>query len=231
MTLPMIPIERIHQNTANIRGDLGDLTELAASIREVGLLQPLVVTPSGDGWLILDGHRRHAAAKLAGARALPCLASKRGDVDGQISTMLAAAMHKQLEPIDQARAFARLRARRMTVANIARRTGYSTSTVQQRLLLIDLPDEVQQMVATGKVGLGEATRLAREVRDRGSGSTRHRVARGAAWFGRTHRLAATVRAACDHDERTKVGGVGCGQCWEAGIRADERDRLVEAVTP
>jgi len=216
----MIPLERIHPNPANIRADLGDLTELAASIREVGLLQPLVVTQHRDGWLILDGHRRYAAAKQAGAQALPCLASKHGDVDGQLSTMLAAAMHKQLEPLDQARAFARLRARRVTVAEIARRTGYSTSTVQQRLLLIDLPDEVQDMVTGGQITLAEATRLARDVRQHGAGSAHTGAPRRPAWFGPTHRLAATVRAACTHLDRHRYGGQGCGQCWEAALLGD-----------
>ncbi|MBD5787124.1 ParB/RepB/Spo0J family partition protein [Cellulosimicrobium terreum] len=224
-----IPVELIHPNPANVRTDLGNLDELAASLRAVGLLQPLVVTkrPAG-GWTIVDGHRRYQAALLAGVRALPCVARREGDDGANTAVMLAAAMHKQLSPLEQADAFARLRRRGMSASTIAARTGYSAATVRARLALLDLPAEARAMVVTGQLSTTDATQLARQVRRDGVGAART-VQRRSGWLTGTHRLAAAVREACTHsDGRVLVGGVGCGQCWEDVVRADELVR--HAVT-
>jgi len=213
----MIPLEQLHPNPRNVRDDLGNLTELAASIRAVGLLQPLVVTKrQAGGWLIVDGHRRYQAALVAGANALPCVA-RRGDGD-DTAVMLAAAMHKQLGPLEQAAALDRLRRRGLGVADIANRTGYTQATVRARLDLLALPVEAQRMLEHGQLTVTAATDLARQVRAAGTGTARAAVKRSA-WFTKSHPLADAVRAACTHaDDRTLVGGVGCGQCWEDAIR-------------
>lgn len=221
MSIPQVPIDRIKPSPRNIRRDLGDLTELAASIRAVGLLQPLVVRPDPDGGFeIIDGHRRHAAATLAGAKALPCVAVQRRDADHRTELMLAAAMHKQLTALEQAEAFLNLRARGLTVSAIAARTGYSESTVSARLALMDLPRDARQKVADGQLTVTEATGLARQVRRSGRGEVSH--ARPS-WFNVAHPLAKAVQARCPHDDRRQVGPA-CGQCWEEEIRFDERER-------
>jgi ParB family chromosome partitioning protein len=214
-----IPLEQLHPNPRNVRDDLGNLDELTASIRAVGLLQPLVVTKrAGGGWTIVDGHRRYQAALIAGAKALPCVA--RRDAGDETAVMLAAAMHKQLTPLEQARAFDALRRRGLGVADIAARTGYTTATVRGRLDLLGLPVEARRMLERGQLTVTDATELARQVRAAGAGSTRAAVKRSA-WFTKSHRLAAVVAESCTHgDDRTLVGGVGCGQCWEAAIRDD-----------
>lgn len=210
----MIPVDQLHPNPANIRADLGDLTELTASIRAVGLLQPLVVVPRprGGGWTVIDGHRRLAAAKAAGAAALPCLAAKATDADQQVTLMLAAAMHRELDALDQAEAFRALRNRGLTVGEIARRTGYSPATVNARLTLTSLPAEARDMVRHREITVTQAVSLAR------TGTTHTKKA---AYFTGKHRLAARVRELCAHGTlRTLVGGVGCGQCWEEAIREE-----------
>lgn len=232
--LPQIPIERLRPHHSNIRTDLGDLSELAASIRAVGLLQPLVVVPAGGDYEVLDGNRRLAAARLAGAKALPCLATRLGDADHQTSVMLAAAMHQALAPLDQAQAFLALRNSGLSVPDIARRTGYSTATVSARLMLIDLPDEVQDMVRDKEINVTEATNLARQVRRTKAGTAVTTAPKGA-WFTSQHRLAKAVMSRCAHLEtRRLIGGAGCGQCWEEEIRFDERERqttpAIRAVT-
>lgn len=227
MSLPTIPVDQIHPHPDNARVDLGDLTELAQSIRAVGLLQPIVVVQVRNGWRVIDGHRRLAAAKLAGARSLPCLATKPGDVDHDTALMLAAAMHKALEPIERARAFTKLRASGLSVAEIARRTGYGASTVSGGLLLAQLPEEAQDKVATRELTVAQATDLARQVRSNAGGEVVHHVPRAQKpkWLSKTHRLAAEVARSCGHREmRAVVGGVGCGQCWEHAIRFDEKTK-------
>ena len=219
-----IPIDRLRANPANIRRALGDLDELAASIRSTGgtLLQPLVVSPLPDGGFeLVDGHRRLEAAKRLGLKTLPCIAAPKGDQEQKIATMLAAAMHKQLTPLELADAFQSLRNRGLTVAEIARRTGYSTSTVSSRLLLLTLPRETRDRVQHKEISVADAERMARDLRDNKTGSAV--LGPKATWFGPKHRLAQAVVERCEHIEtRRKVGGAGCGQCWEEIIRADER---------
>ena len=223
--LPQIPIERIRPNPRNVRADLGDLTELAASIRMHGLLQPLVVQQAQGGWLILDGHRRHAAALLAGALALPCIGVRAGDDDHQDTVMLAAAMHKSLTPLEQARAFRRLRQRGLTVSEIAKRTGYTPRTVGARLSLLTLPAEAQEMVEDKTLTVAAATDLARQVKAEGRGETRVPTVQREIHFGAAHPLAGPASTACSHlDTRQRVG-VACGQCWEQVIRDHERSQL------
>lgn len=216
----MIPVERLRAHHANVRSDLGDLTELAASIRAVGLLQPLVVTPVADGmYEVVDGNRRLAAAVQAGAKALPCLAAKAQGEDGQLAIMLAAALHQALAPLDQAQAFAALRSRGLTVTEISRRTGYSPRTVSGRLLLLGLPDEARDMVRTGELTVTDAEELARQVRDTKTGTTRTAGPR-APWFTTSHPLARAAAAVCDHQDTRRLLGPACGQCWEQQIRTD-----------
>lgn len=222
MSLPLIPLDQIHPHPDNARADLGDLSELAASIRAVGLLQPLVVTQVRNGWRIVDGHRRHAAARLAGRPAVPCIAIKPGDTGRDLGLMLAAAMHKQLEPLERGRAFAALRDSGLSVTEIARRTGYSTSTIASSILIAGLPEEVTDRVQAKEITLAEATRVARDLRTNGGGTAAVHSPALPSWLGKTHRLAAVVSGACTHKgARRMVGGVGCGQCWEHAIRFDE----------
>jgi ParB/RepB/Spo0J family partition protein len=212
-----IPTRDLTADPANVRSSLGDLTELAASIKRLGQLQPLVVRESPTGLVVIDGHRRLAAAVSAGVPEVLCIVTGPTSESQATLIMLAAAMHRQLEPMDQARAFRRLREAGMSVAAISARTGYSGMTVRARLALLDLPDDAQRMVRDKKMTLREAGRLTK---------SRYACLKSdrSAWFTRSHRLALGLD--CDHgDARTILGGVACGQCWEAAIRADERGEL------
>jgi ParB family chromosome partitioning protein len=220
--LPAIPVDKLRPNPKNPASRSEPDPELAASIVALGrVLQPLVVQQhEGGTWLVLDGHRRLAAAKHVGVTSLPCLAVRPGDDDAQLSTMLAAAMHERLDPLDQARMFKELR-RHLDVRSIAARTGYSVQTVSDRLRLLSLPPEAQAMVERKEMTVRNATALARDVEKTGTGTAALAAPSRSAWFTKSHRLAERVAAACDHDGRVRVGGVGCGQCWEAAIRADQ----------
>lgn len=218
-----VPLDRLRPHPDNIRDDLGDLTELATSIATRGLLQPLVVAPAGKSFLILDGHRRFAAAKLAGLASVPCLAVRPGDTARDTAVMLAAAMHKALSPLERGRAFKALRRRGMTPAEIARQSGYSPSTVASGLLLADLPPEAHDLVASGDLTATAATQMAREAR-RAPTSTPQHLGPRVTWLNTDHKLASMVANSCAHDGRTRIGNVGCGQCWEDAIRFDERDK-------
>lgn len=218
-----IPIENLHPHSRNIRADArAELDELAASIRSVGVLQPLLIQRENGRLVIIDGHRRYHAARRAGLPTLPCLPAATGGRRTQVELMLTSAMSSRLKPMDMARAFTTLRDDLgIDVAEIAKRTGYSSATVRDRLALLALPKEAQHMVAAGELTATDATQLARQVRSTRSDSRRDGVVPGArrqGWFTNQHALAATIKAACTHrTERVMVGGVGCGQCWEHAI--------------
>ena len=91
-----VPLERLRAHPDNVRRDLGDLRELADSIRRQGILQPLRVEhrPGGQVLRIRAGHRRAAAAESAGLRRVPCVIEAEADTDEAIAEMFAENLHR-----------------------------------------------------------------------------------------------------------------------------------------
>lgn len=220
-----IPVADLRAHPQNVRDDLGDVNELATSLTARGVLQPLLVAKRGPGlFVVLDGHRRLAAARAAGLPTVPCVVADEKSVT---ATMLAAAMHKSLTAIEQAAAFARFTNKGVSVGQISAATGYSTRTVRDRLALLDLPADAQQLVADKQLTTKAATGLARQVKASGTGQATTRNPKTSHFTG-SHPLAGDVRALCKHrDTRVTVGGVGCGQCWEYLITATAVADFVE----
>ena len=207
-------------NRGNVRETLDGIDELAASLAAQGVHQPLIVNDVAGTLIVTDGHRRLEAARRAGIPVVPCLVTTDLDPTSVTLTMLAAAMHKELRPIEQAKAFNRLRRGGMSLDAIARATGYTRRLIQSRLLLLELPPDAVQLVETEQITIGQAEDLARQVKAKRTGGTATKTTRST-WLAKTHRLATTIQ--CTHrDDRVQIGGIGCGQCWEDAIRADER---------
>ncbi|GAB3884457.1 ParB/RepB/Spo0J family partition protein [Terrabacter terrigena] len=231
VTLRSVPTDQLVANRRNVREALEDIPELAASIRANGLLQPIIVNDQGGRLVVTDGHRRLEAARLAGVPTVMCLVTTGASVRRVTTTMLAAAMHKELRPLEQARAFKALQDEGVIVAEIARSTGYSQALIRGRLLLLELPAEAQDMVEDDELTIGQATELAKQVRSRKSGGVAQVGSgkeTGRYWQG--HPLRGVVNDFCTHrDIRRTLGGRigGCAPCWEQVIRADERERMAE----
>lgn len=230
MRAALVPVAHLELHASRIRTDLGDLDELTSSIRSVGLLQPLLVTAkAGEKVTVIDGARRRAALIAAGVDRALCLVLEPGDVSRDIATMLAAAMHKDLTPLEQADAFAALRHRGMTQVQIARATGYCTRTIGSRLILAALPDDARAMVADRRLTLADAEELAKQLRGGVKATTRAVSPVKARWLSKTHPLAKKVSDGCGHGgTRVMIGGVGCGQCWESAIRDDAVAQVIYA---
>lgn len=148
-----ISIMRIHPHPDNPRRELGDLTELAASIKAQDVLQNLTVVSSPDLseiWRVVIGHRRLAAAKLAGLDEVPCVISDM-DAKTQISTMLLENMQRtDLTVWEQAQGFQTLLDFGETIDSVAELTGFSETTVRRRVKLLELDQEkFQQSVGRG----------------------------------------------------------------------------------
>lgn len=231
-----VPIAAIRVNRDNPRTSLGDLTELANSIHAKGIIQPLIVRPlSMLEYILLDGHRRIAAAEIAGLTTVPVLC--RPD-NPTLVALVTGGHHKPLRPIEMARGFGKLQAAGCTQAQICRLTGYSSSTVSSRLALLALDPASLERVERGLVRAEDAVaavRAARSVgsaRARTSSSTGRRQRTGAQrqaaavapYFGPGHPLAELAASRCTHRSslRRDSSTVACGKCWEAVIRADEQ---------
>lgn len=159
-----VELERLVPHTGNVRRDVGDVTELAASIAEVGVLEPLLVAPHPDqpgDYLVIAGHRRLAAAQLACVPAVPCLV--RTDLTAWVdilTAMLAENLHRSdLTPIEEAVAYEQLQLAGLDTAAIAKRTGRGRRTVEQRLQLMGLPDQVRDKVHARQITIGDAAAL------------------------------------------------------------------------
>lgn len=144
-----IPVEQLFPHPDNPRKDLGDLTELADSIKANGILQNLTVVPrivtgeiTGDTWqkgyTVVIGHRRLAGAKRAGLKTLPCVIVKMSKKE-QIQTMLLENMQRaDLSTYEQAQGFQMMLDLGDTVEEISEKTGFSQTTVRRRVKLLDL---------------------------------------------------------------------------------------------
>lgn len=120
---------------ANLRDDLGNLRSLTASILAVGVLEPLLVAPDGDGYRILAGHRRCAAAIAAEAPTVPCV--ERADLDNDTSTttvMLVENLNrKPLNATEEARGYQQLEMAGVSVTKIAKVTGQQSRRIKTAL--------------------------------------------------------------------------------------------------
>jgi ParB family chromosome partitioning protein len=164
-TLQVIPLDQLHPATDNPRQGLGpdeDLERLAESMKTVGLLQPIVVTPrGGGGWLIVAGHRRHAAAGKAGLVEVPCVVRTLDDSQRMAAMLVENLQRTDLDPFEEARGYAALK--KLTGWNqrqIGEHVGRNQATVSRRLKLLDLNPVALEQVQTGALELDLAAKLA-----------------------------------------------------------------------
>lgn len=137
------------------------LEELAQSIREQGILQPILARRLPDGGLeIIAGERRWRAAQRAGLREVPVLVREATDDDAFELALVENLQREDLNPIESAEALQRLLASRgFTQEDLAQRVGKDRSTVANTLRLLKLPAAVQARVATGELSSGHARAL------------------------------------------------------------------------
>jgi ParB/RepB/Spo0J family partition protein len=160
--LELLPLDKLHPAPDNPRAGLGDVAELAASIRAVGLAQPLLVTPDGaGGYTVVAGHRRLAAAGEAGLADVPCVVRDLTDEQRAELMLVENLQRADLTPLEEADAFARLEALGWAQRRIAERIGKSQAHVSKRLALRRLPDAVRVEVDSGGITLGDAAELVR----------------------------------------------------------------------
>lgn len=152
--------ESLIPHPQNPRKELGDLKELANSIKANGVYQNLTVVDNYDGtYTIIIGHRRHAAAKLAGVKELPCAVVDL-DEKQQLETMLLENMQRSdLTVYEQAHGFQLLIDLGSSVKEVAKETGFSESTIYKRTKLLELDRELFEKSQAKNIPLEEYAKL------------------------------------------------------------------------
>lgn len=165
-----IPVERIRPSSLQPRGSVAPepLAELEASIREHGILHPVLVRPSGDGYELIAGERRWRAAAAAGLPTVPAIVRRMDDRGALEAALVENLQREDLNPIERARAYRRLVDDfGLSQDAVARRVGRSQPSIANALRLLRLPPEVQASVEAGRISEGHARALlAIEDRDR-----------------------------------------------------------------
>ncbi|MDT4919355.1 MAG: ParB family transcriptional regulator, chromosome partitioning protein, partial [Pseudonocardiales bacterium] len=161
-TFAELPVSSIHPNPKQPRQvfDEDALAELTHSIREFGVLQPVVVRPEGDGYELVMGERRLRAAVAAGLDAIPAIVRSTGD-DAMLRDALLENIHRaQLNPLEEAAAYQQLLEEFGTThEELAHRIGRSRPQVSNTIRLLNLPLAVQRRVAAGVLSAGHARAL------------------------------------------------------------------------
>lgn len=164
--LVLLPVDRLHPHPDNPRKDLGDLTELADSIKANGVFQNLTVVPddptsSYTSFTVIIGHRRLAAAKLAGLTEVPCAVTEM-TVKEQVQTMLLENMQRSdLTVYEQAQGFQMMLDLGSTVDEIAEKSGFSKATVRRRVKMMELDqDTLKQVSSERQLSLADFDKLA-----------------------------------------------------------------------
>ena len=159
--LVYIPTDLIYPHPDNPRKELGDLTELADSIRSKGIMQNLTVVPRAEGgYTVIIGHRRSAAAKLAGLSSVPCIIAEMSERE-QVATMLLENMQRvDLTAYEQAQGFQMMIDFGESVESIAEKTGFSKKTVRGRLKMAELDAGILKDVsASRQISIGDLDKL------------------------------------------------------------------------
>lgn len=225
--LVRVNVTDLHPDPNNPRDEVTDVHELAASIQQTGLLQPIIARRDGDRLVVVCGHRRLAALKVLRWPTTDVIVRREMPPDQVLVAMLAENNQRvALDPIEEARAFNRVKAiEHLSDAQVAERVGRNQVYVSGRLALLLLSPQEQEEIRAGQRRITESVARARVK----AGKVRERTVTG--WHLATdHPLARRAQARCirlEHPRGHRLAGVACGRCWESVIRADEKQALYD----
>ena len=159
----MVSLDRIEPNPMQPRREFGaeSLRELAESLKQNGMMQPLVVKNNGSGFTIIAGERRYRAARLAGLDEVAVVIMDDVDEDKMLELALVENIQREdLNPIETAEAFRSLLDRcNLSQNELAERVGKSRTAVANTIRLLGLPDSIIKMVRSGELSEGHARTL------------------------------------------------------------------------
>ncbi len=157
-----LALDRIAPNEYQPRKTFDDakLKELAASIKEQGVIQPVIVHRSGDGFRLIAGERRWRASRLAGLKTIPAIVKEASQRALLEMALIENIQREDLNPLEAAEAYKRLQDEfKLTQEDLAKRVGKERSTVTNFLRILHLPREVKLELAAGGLSMGHAKAL------------------------------------------------------------------------
>lgn len=157
-----LPIDAITPNPKQPRKDFDDkaLRDLAESLKQSGLLQPVVVRRVGEGYQLVVGERRWRAAKMAGIERIPAVVREASDAQSLELALVENLLREDLNPMEEAEAYQRLLAEfAWTQEDLAQRVARDRSSIANCLRLLKLPDVIQADLRSGRLTMGHARAL------------------------------------------------------------------------
>lgn len=163
MEFKLLPLDKVYPNPNQPRKifDKQALEELAQSIRENGVLQPVLVRQIGSKYQIVSGERRFRASKIAGLGSIPAVIRKLNEEKTMLAGLIENIQRQDLNPVEEARTLREILLNfGLTHDQLADKIGRSRSALTNRLRLLQLPAEVLLMLADGQISAGHAKMLA-----------------------------------------------------------------------
>lgn len=252
-----LPVDRIRPNSLQPRVgfDREPLAELEASIREHGVLQPVLVRPAAGGYELIAGERRWRAAAAAGLRTVPAMVRHMDDRGALEAALVENLQREDLNPIERAGAYRRLMdGFQMTQEAVAKRVGRSQSSVANTIRLLALPAEVQAALEADRITEGHARALlaitdakrllavwkevetkglsvrATEAASRHDGISREIRRRRAKQGNEVNIIEQILSGRLGAPVRLTVNAKGVGEIRIAFFSPEDLDRLVDAIT-
>ena len=175
----MIPVDQIRPNPDQPRKALGDLRELSESIREKGVLEPLLVrfVPREDCYYIISGERRYHASRAAGLREVPCIEKMADDAETLEIALIENIQRKDLTPFEEADGLHRLATQfEYTHEDVARKIGRARSSVTETLSLRNIPESLRKKcVEHGIISKSLLLQIARQPTEKKMIEMMHRI--------------------------------------------------------
>jgi ParB family transcriptional regulator, chromosome partitioning protein len=178
----MIPVEQIRPNPDQPRKAIGDLRELTDSVREKGVLEPLLVrfVPREDCYYLISGERRYHAARAAGLREVPCIEKTADDAETLEIGLIENIQRKDLTPFEEADGLHRLATQfEYTHEDVARKIGRARSSVTETLSLRNIPEGLRKKcVEQGIASKSLLLQIARQPTEKKMVEMFHRILQG-----------------------------------------------------
>ena len=178
----MIPVEQIRPNPDQPRKSIGDLRDLTDSVREKGVLEPLLVrfVPREDCYYIISGERRYHAARAAGLREIPCIEKSADDAETLEIGLIENLQRKDLTAFEEADGLHRLATQfEYTHEDVARKIGRARSSVTETLSLRNIPDALRKKcIDQGISSKSLLLQIARQPTEKKMVEMLHRILQG-----------------------------------------------------
>jgi ParB family chromosome partitioning protein len=223
-------IEEIHPERGQPRQHLDPaaLESLAASIREHGILQPILVRKAPGGYRIVAGERRWRAAQMAGLREVPSVVRELSDRNAFEVALVENLQREDLTPLEEAEAYRRLADEHgLSQEQIAQRVGKDRTTVANALRLLRLPDAVKASLSDGEISMGHARALLGLEDEEAMRKLAQRVIEKGLSVREVERLVRLARAGAG--AHTLAGGRGAPGKAAASALKDLTERLQRAL--